>query len=793
MSPPRNATANKSNVYSREIIYNPTPDINMKEIKDGTLLFIAYGCALVEHQTASGMYVYTAINLKTGKKEILSRRKLALNENYFDSMAFKINKSSIRGNSRFTIDKKPGENANSSTLIKTANYIFTEILPQYGYAIRDKQIKLAEHIFGVIRRRGISLAESEVGTGKTHAYLIAAVLAKRGRLNDFWLRGHYVNQSWAESAYMPVVVSTSSIALQEAIVTNYIPELSQILLQFGIINTPLTAVVRKGKEHYICEERLQRYYKDANPFTKKLLAPFLDKSASFDLTGADTLSQHIKRSICVRDKCEKNCMHNEECRYHQYLNKVNDPVIDFQITNHNYFLADKLHRVNGRKPLLPNYQLVIIDEAHKFLTAARSMYGLVLTDTELPELAQKVHTYTMDKSNNDINIHNLSEMMEEQSKNLFKRLEDNIPESDEEYDAERFPAVMDDEINYHLKSIAGIAVDIAEASTGNRVQTFYKERRDKTIWRLNLIGERVSALGEQNKLIYWLENRTEGEVQSQALCAVPKDLNKRLFRDLWSNGIPIILTSGTLSASGDFTRSKETLGLCHMSTLRLFETSMPSPFDYKHNVLLYISKNTPLPDNKDKLYIAAVAEEVGKLVRASHGHAAVLFTSYNVMGQVHSILKDSGLPFPLFRLERGGTHAIEQFKKSGNGVLLASGALWDGIDISGDALSMLIIVRLPFAVPDPISEYERTLFGSLKDYINSVIVPEMLVKLKQGFGRLIRTETDTGVVALLDFRIWDGRAYRSKFLRSLPNCKITSDVAEVTSFIQLKKPPTYFE
>ena len=220
---------------------------------------------------------------------------------------------------------------------------------------------------------------------------------------------------------------------------------------------------------------------------------------------------------------------------------------------------------------------------------------------------------------------------------------------------------------------------------------------------------------------------------------------------------------------------------------------MPSPFDHKNNALLYISENTPFPDNKNINYITAIADEIERLVLASHGHAAVLFTSYNAMGQVHSILNRRNLPCPLFCLERGGVHAIERFKKNGNGVLLAAGALWEGIDIPGDTLSMLIIVKLPFAVPDPIGDYERSLCGSMDAYKAQCIVPDMLVELKQGFGRLIRTETDTGVVAILDSRANSRGAYRSRVLAALPECKVTSKIAVIREFYEELKAPAYFE
>ena len=181
-----------------------------------------------------------------------------------------------------------------------------------------------------------------------------------------------------------------------------------------------------------------------------------------------------------------------------------------------------------------------------------------------------------------------------------------------------------------------------------------------------------------------------------------------------------------------------------------------------------------------------------RLVQASHGHAAVLFTSYNVLGQVYAILKRRGLPFPLFRMAKRDTTALERFRQSGNGVLFASGALWEGIDIPGDALSMLIIVKLPFAAPDPIGDYERSLFGSMDAYKNRALIPDMQVKLKQGHGRLIRIETDTGVIAILDCRALPGAAYHRHVLAALPPCRVTTNVLEIESFLRIVKPQSYY-
>jgi ATP-dependent DNA helicase DinG len=148
--------------------------------------------------------------------------------------------------------------------------------------------------------------------------------------------------------------------------------------------------------------------------------------------------------------------------------------------------------------------------------------------------------------------------------------------------------------------------------------------------------------------------------------------------------------------------------------------------------------------------------------------------------------------YPLFRLERSNSTTIAEFKESGNGVLLASGALWEGIDIPGDTLSMLVIVKLPFQVPDAISEYEQSLYPDFPSYLNEILVPDMLIKLKQGFGRLIRSESDTGVVAILDYRVNGRGSYRQRVLDTLPSCPVTDSMGDVREFYRVKKGSEYF-
>lgn len=776
--------------YENEIMKELPIGIPARYIAGGNPIFTAYGCALIERRTVKS-YIYSAVNLSNGKSEMLCRRQQPLDKTMYAKLAARIRKSSVRGAGRYEAEAVPGERIAHTKLQEILSYVFVDILPRYGYAVRENQIKLAEHIFEAVQRRAISLAESEVGAGKSHAYLVAAILAKRGRVNDFWLRGHYLGQSYAESEHMPIMIATSSIALQSAIVKDYIPELSRILMENDIIRDKLTCIVRKGKEHYLCEKRLRDFFESADEKARELLQPLLESDASCDLADAEGLTPYIKRKVCVMGKCGAECRCIANCRYIRYLAEANNPRIDFQITNHNYFLADILHRAERKRPLLPHYQLVVIDEAHKFLQAARQMYGVELEDTEVPVIVQRISNFINGESVSDASVRLAAEKLGGQNKRLFRRIAENVTDIDDD-ETERFPTAIDNKAQSHLKNISCISGDIADAISSIPVSRRFEDKKAQTLWELVQTGKKAATLHKQDGFVCWVEQPERNMNEKSKLCAIPKDVDAKLHNDIWCAGIPIILTSGTLSTNGDFGRVRQSLGIARLYESRVMEISKSSPFDYRCNALLYLSEAVPFPDNNSKLYILAVADEIECLIHASHGHAAVLFTSYNVMGQVFSILHGRGLPFPLFQMGRRDTFALAKFKDSRNGALFAAGSLWEGIDVPGDTLSLLVIVKLPFAVPDPIGEYEKTQYGSMAEYKERVLVPDMLVKLKQGFGRLIRTETDTGVCAILDSRANRNGAYHHRVLFALPACQVTTRIEDIARFVQEKKTPAYF-
>lgn len=295
---------------------------------------------------------------------------------------------------------------------------------------------------------------------------------------------------------------------------------------------------------------------------------------------------------------------------------------------------------------------------------------------------------------------------------------------------------------------------------------------------------KLFCLHQPDMVYYTAEDETGGSM----LCASATDLTAQLRQTLWQQDRPMILASGTLAVGSNFRRFKEETGL--LAEGRVREHIAPSPFDYQRNCLLYLPPITPSQADSD--YYDDLAEQIVKLLDAANGHALGLFTSYAAISAVRERLKQRDLPYPVLTLGRNGGHTMSEFMAHPGSVLLAAGAAWEGFDFPGDCVSLLILPRLPFPMPDAVKEQERMKHATLHDFLRAVVVPEMQIKLRQGFGRAIRTETDTCVVAILDERAGKNRRYFRDVLTALPEVPVTHSLKDVERFIRAVKPEGYF-
>ncbi len=639
--------------------------------------------------------------------------------------------------------------------------IFRVLLPEQGLAVREEQIRLCHEMLDTLLGERIALCDAGVGIGKTYAYLVACVLMRKYSI--LMERNSLPKQH-------PVVVSTSSIALQKAILSEYVPFLSRVLVEQGIIQTPLRAVVRKGKEHFVCDNRLEQRieairHKQKNAVQREAL---LSLRKHYDMDTVKDLSGFDRRLVCVPKFCPRECPGRQTCRYQRYLEESKKQDVFLQICNHNYLLADAFHRREEYKPLLADYRALVVDEAHKLPEAARQMFGKNLCMDDIREIA-----YYLEREHQNVEARTLKAGM---------------------YSI--FTIIMESHISSHgIKENFQLTGE-CEFCLWEGIQMIERmmEQLKGVVpkWVLNRLQEAKEVLEcfLQKNSKYVLHLRMDKE-KIPVLCAASREIPQLLREMLWDReqALSVILTSGTLKAGKGFARTLQMTGLEGRTDVQSYVAE--SPFAYEENCLLYLPKTLRKCKRGSREEVEMVAGQIHSLICSTYGHTLVLFTSYTLMGSVYQILRD-GIPFPMVEVWRHSQEEILRFKTMENAVLFAAGSCWEGVDFPGDMVSSLIIVKLPFAVPDPISEAEKETYESLEDYIQAIIVPDMQKKLRQGFGRAIRTETDTCVVSILDFRAVKGGKYHEDVMCALPPCQMAEELREVQDFIRSRKGVEYY-
>lgn len=631
------------------------------------------------------------------------------------------------------------------------DYIFKVLLPQAGMAERPEQIKLSHLMFDAMLDHRIALCDAGTGIGKTYAYLVAGIVFSRFRArNDY--------------CFLPVVISTSSIALQKAVLQEYLPFLSKVLMEAGMINQPICGALRKGKSHYVCDDRLEHrlHQLEQAKISNRRQRPLRRLEQDIDLDNSPKLSSFDRDNVCVPKAC---VCPRPTCKYRAYLKEAGEKKYLFQICNHNLLLADGIHRVSGMRPILPDNCTLVLDESHKLVEAARQMFGLSLTVEGLTALFDELNREGQQE---------FCHFLKYALRRLLPMLEE-VPEGRE---MELY--VRELILPYHL---------LYE----------FKENRAMSVSPslLARICKTVSAMSalmdyeQEDEMVCYPDEDGSG---GTALWATPYHMDKALDQILWQQFKGVVLTSGTLAVGTDFSRFQEDVGLS--TNGRVVESVFPSPFDYQRNCLLYLPRHPAeiIFDenaNQDRYY-NVLAKQIAALLDASCGHALVLCTSYTMMEAIEARLKREQFVYPIYTMRKHSL-VLEEFRKHPGAVLLATGSAWEGMDFPGDQVSMLIIPKLPFAVRNALGERRRKEYSTLSEYIYDVVVPEMQIKLRQGFGRAIRTETDTCAVAVLDERCKPGERYHRAILGALPKLPVTSDLGDVAEFYLDHKPTRYFK
>ncbi len=626
------------------------------------------------------------------------------------------------------------------------------------YEYRGGQIKMAEAISKAFEDKNHLIVEAGTGTGKTLAYLIPAVAAA--------LKGN-----------KRIVISTGTKNLQEQLMEKDIPFLQKILPK------KFSAAYMKGRSNYACLYRVHKaehqpildgldqmdHFDEVRKWVMETVTG--DRRELVDLPENLSFWSRInaKADICIGQKCPEF----EPCFITRMRTRAEDA--DIIIVNHHLFFADLNVRGNKFGKVIPDYGAVIFDEAHLIEDIAADYFGFQVSNFQIDELVRDSDSLPITEAMVTRDLTKLGAKILGLADQFWIRF------SQARNDG-RFP-LQPDAFSYRspdgqqptplgeayfaldgaLEKMAGLLDAFAE--TIPEVDSLLRRARQT---RFDL--EFVVTQSEKN-YVYWLEKRGKGIF----LRASPVDVSELLREKLFDKVETCILTSATLSSSGKFDFIRGRLGLDAAKTTGMVA---PSAFDYEKQAIIYLPK--AMPDPRSPEFTQMAAGEIIKILQVTDGRAFVLATSNFSMNALYEIVS-SRVNFPCFvQGSMSKTGLLEKFRETPNAVLFATSSFWQGVDVQGEQLSCVIIDKLPFAVPtDPLVAARSRFIDenggrSFFDYS----VPQAVITLKQGIGRLIRSSSDRGVIAILDPRLRT-KGYGKDFLQSLPRMRITSELEDV--------------
>ena len=652
-----------------------------------------------------------------------------------------------------------------------------------GYEPRDGQRRMAEAVASIVETGGTLLAEAGTGTGKTLAYLIPAILS-----------GHRV------------LVSTGTKNLQEQIFFKDLPALQDAL------GAPFTATLMKGRSNYLCLHRWEIYRDGVEGSTSaagrlietsdRVLLPIIDAWAKTTGTGDRAELRELPEDLplwgeiaATADTClGADCPSYNDCFVTRMRQRAAES--DVVIVNHHLLCADAAVRQSAYGEVIPFCPTLVIDEAHQLEDVATQYFGSALSAYRIEDLVrdgERLLGTGRDGRDDSEELARALTRVADRSRVFFRGLAlvraphggSAGQESRVRYSAESLAEHFEDGMALS-GALEGLEATLALAhppAAGTAASDWDRTTTD--------VNEAVAALqrraGELRSdlrflmraadpdFVYYIETRGRGGV---VLRASPIDVSRIVREVLFERMRSVVLTSATLAIDGSFEYVKGRLGVRQAEDLRV-----ASEFDYTTQALLYLPKRVPAP--KAPAFAEAAAREIVEIVSRTRGRAFVLFTSYAVLRAVQRVVEMS-LPYPI--LVQGTaprTELIERFRSTPNAVLLATSSFWQGVDVVGQALSCVIVDKLPFASPgDPVTAARIDAVSAAGgDAFADYQVPLAILALQQGLGRLIRHRTDRGVLAVLDPRLRT-MGYGRRFLASLPPAPVTHDVEAVGRFFE---------
>lgn len=624
---------------------------------------------------------------------------------------------------------------------------FSAAIP--GFSAREPQLDMAAAVADTLEALDTLVVEAETGTGKTLAYLLPALLADG-----------------------PTIVSTGTKSLQDQL---FFKDLPVVIRALGVRRQ---VALLKGRANYLCPYRLALHREEARFLTREtaeqlqVVAHWAGRTRTGDLAELQELPEDAPVWPWVTstpDNClGQDCPQYSECPLMRARQAAQEA--DLVVVNHHLFFADAALKGEGVSELLPSANAVIFDEAHQLPDVAASFFGESISARQINELTRDLLSEAGHTAADLQALNSLCAAIDRAVADMRLAMGDEgrrAPWSE----VAGLPAV-NDAVNALLARLEELDEALTPLHKTSRGLDNCCRRCSELLATLRRL---VAAADPQQ--VYWFENFRRAFVLHATPLTVADafDAHRSRHRCAW------IFTSATLSVAGDFRHFTERLGLGEARTLRL-----ESPFDFRRQAVLYVPEGLPMPDSPD--YTRAVVEVMIPVIRAAEGRTFFLFTSHRALREAAELLR-SRLDFPLLvQGEAGRRQLLESFRQRGNAVLLGAASFWEGIDVRGDTLSCVIIDKLPFGSPgDPVAAARiETIRQRGGQPFRDFQLPQAVLTLRQGAGRLIRDPQDRGLLVVADPRIVN-RGYGRLFLDSLPGMTRTRKQEVVERFFRMLK------
>jgi ATP-dependent DNA helicase DinG len=624
-----------------------------------------------------------------------------------------------------------------------------------GFRSRPCQVEMARAVAAAIEAHSVLIAEAGTGTGKTFAYLVPA-LRSGGK----------------------VIISTGTKNLQDQLFDRDIPTVRSAL------KLPVTVALLKGRSNYVCHHHLQRAMTDGRFGSREdtrdlaVIARFAQSTTTGDRADCVDVAETSpvwSQATSTRENClGTDCHHFDKCFVMQARKSALEA--DVVVVNHHLFFSDLALRDEGIGELLPAFNTVIFDEAHQIPETATLFFGESTSTTQVVTLVRDTLIEAAAGAKDSTTLPDAARAVEKAARDLrlvFREETGRMPLRAVERNREFAPA---------LAALLARFDDLGEELTehGERSEGLQRCRE-----RMLQMAEKLERWrsGVDSERVKWLELFN----QSLHMNSTPLSVADVFSKQVQAQARAWIFTSATLSVARDFQHYCGALGLGEATT-----QSWESPFMYDLQALLYVPAKMPEPNTPE--YTRAVIKAALPLIEASGGRAFLLFTSLRAMREARDLLNEAMqrrmLDFPVLTQGEGSrSELLDRFRRLGNAVLIGSQSFWEGVDVKGEALSLVVIDKLPFSAPDdPVlaARIDKLNQEGRNAFIEHQL-PQAVITLKQGAGRLIRDENDRGVLMICDPRLY-GKSYGRRILASLPPMRRTRAEQDAVAFLRMELP-----